>query len=181
MKTQLISLMLLLSGVTMMNAQDKLVTRSGEVTFLSSTPVEEFEAKNNQAASILTKNDNLLAFNVLLKSFRFEKALMEEHFNEKYVHSDKYPAAKFKGTIPSSINLNMPKTHKGVEIDGEMIFHGVTKPLKVLADIVVNSDNTVTINSKFDLTLEDYNVEITTLVKEKIAKDVKVTVVANYK
>lgn len=181
MKTQLVSLMLLLSGVTMVNAQDKLVTRSGEVTFISSTPVEEFEAKNNQAASILTKNDNMLAFNVLLKSFKFEKALMEEHFNEKYVHSDKHPSAKFKGNIPSSVDLNIPKTHEGVEIDGEMTFHGVTKPVKAIADIVVNADNTVNINSNFDLTLEDYNVEIPSLVKEKIAKDVKVTVVANYK
>lgn len=181
MKTQLISLLLLLSSITIINAQEKLVTRSAKVSFISSTPVEEFEAVNSQAASILTTSDNKVAFNVILKSFKFEKALMEEHFNEKYVHSDKYPAAKFKGSIPASVSLTTPKAYKGVEIAGEMILHGVTKPIKIMADIVVKDDNTVEFDSTFNLTLADYNVEIPSLVKEKISKDVKVTVDAHYK
>ena len=158
MKNQVLGLLLVVASIFSANAQEKLMTRTGSVTFLSSTPMETFEAKNNQVASIITKNDNVLAFNVLMKSFKFEKALMEEHFNEKYVHSDKYPAAKFKGFIPTSINLEEPNTHKGVNIKGEMIFHGVTKPVEVVGDIVVNADKSVNFNSSFDIKLADYNV-----------------------
>lgn len=181
MKNQILGLALVVASIFSANAQEKLMTRTGSVTFLSSTPMETFEAKNNQVASIITTNDNVLAFNVLMKSFKFEKALMEEHFNEKYVHSDKYPAAKFKGVIPSSVDLSAPNTHKGVEIKGEMIFHGVTKPVMVVGDIVVNADKSVSFNSSFDLKLADYNVEIPSLVKEKISESVTVAVATSYK
>lgn len=165
---------------TLAFSQEKLVTRTGEVSFTSETAVENIYAKNSQAASILMPENGTIAFNILLKSFKFKKALMEEHFNEKYVHSDKYPAAKFKGTIANNVDLKTPKAYKNVPIDGEMIFHGVTKPLKVIADILVNEDGTIAFTSEFKLVLEDYKVEVPSLVKDKISPEILVSVSTNY-
>jgi len=175
------SLFLVLAVYFSSSAQEKLITRTAKVTFFSSTAMEDFDAENNQVASILMVSDHRVAFNVLLKSFKFDKALMEEHFNEKYVNSDKYPSAKFKGVIPSEVDLKTANTYTNIDVKGEMIFHGVTKPLTVKADIVVNEDKTIVFNSSFKLNLEEYKVEIPSLVKDKIAEDVKVVIVANYK
>ncbi|NQY28543.1 MAG: YceI family protein [Flavobacteriaceae bacterium] len=162
-------------------AQEKLTTRTGKVIFQSETAIETFSAENNQAASILLVDKKVIAFNVLLKSFKFEKALMEDHFNEKYVNSDKYPAAKFKGSFTNEINFKTPNTYKGVIIRGNMNFHGVTKPLTVIADIKINDDNSISFLSTFKLNLEEYNIEIPSLVKDKISPDVAVSIETNYK
>lgn len=166
---------------TLAFSQEKLVTRTGEVSFSSETAIENIYAKNSQTASILIPEDGTIAFNILLKSFKFKKALMEEHFNEKYVHSDKYPSAKFKGTIDNDIDLKEPKAHKNVPITGEMILHGVTKPLNVIADILVNENGTIAFTSEFKLVLEDYKIEVPSLVKDKISPEILVSVSTNYK
>ncbi len=178
MKNHILLLALLVS--TFSFCQEKLMTRTGEVTFSSETPMENIYAKNSQTASILLPDDKTIAFNILMKSFKFEKALMEEHFNEKYVHSDQYPAAKFKGTIPSNIDLKTPKKYKNVPIKGKMIFHGVTKPLEVYADITVKNDGSVAFTSEFMLALKDYKIEVPSLVKDKISEEIQVKVATNY-
>ncbi|KAA1243539.1 YceI family protein [Aquimarina sp. RZ0] len=179
MKTQILIFVLLL--VSVMQSQEKKVTRVGEVTFESKTSIEDIYAKNSQAASIFLLHEKTVAFNVLLRSFKFDKALMQEHFNEKYVHSDKYPSAKFKGVIIDDIDLKSPKKHSDVELDGIMEFHGVTKPIKVTADIVVKSDQSIVFTSVFKLKLEDYKVAVPALMKDKISPEIVVNVRANYK
>ncbi|XMO86017.1 YceI family protein [Algibacter sp. AS12] len=173
--------LILLLAFNVIFAQDKLITRTAKASFFSETPVENIYAENNQVASILLLPKKTVAFNVLLKSFKFEKALMEEHFNEKYVHSEKYPAAKFKGTFNEDIDLTEAKTYANVEIKGQMIFHGVTKPLNTIAEIIVNEDKTVTLKSKFPINLEAYNIEVPALVKDKIAPEIEVIIDATYK
>lgn len=180
MKNLILSVLTLLL-TTLAFSQDKLITRTGKITFSSETPVEKIYAENNQAASIFLISKKIVAFNVLLKSFKFEKALMEEHFNEKYVHSDTHPAAKFKGTLNVDIDLNVPKVYENVEIAGQMDFHGESKPLTVKANIEVNKDKTIKLISNFDLNLEAFKIEIPSLIKEKIASDIAVNIVANYK
>jgi len=134
-------------------AQEKLITRTAKVSFLSETPIEKIEADNTQVASIFDVSKNKIAFNALLKSFRFDKALMEEHFNEKYVHSDKFPAAKFKGTLDHKITLDTPKRYENIMISGEMTFHGVTNPMEVNATLEVLEDKTVHIETNFKIAL----------------------------
>ncbi len=161
-------------------SQEKLKTRTGNVTFLSETGLEKIYAENDQTASLFLVEKKTIAFNALLKSFKFEKALMEEHFNEKYVHSDKYPAAKFLGTFEEDIDLKKPETYKDVTIKGEMDFHGVTLPLVVKADITVIEDGSITFVSKFKLNLEDYKIDVPSLVRDKISKEVLVSVATSY-
>ncbi len=161
----------------------KMLTRTGVIHFSSETPIEKIEAESAQVASIFEVSDKMIAFNVLMKSFKFDKALMEEHFNEKYVHSDKYPAAKFKGTIIDDLdlaNLNLNEFVQ-VSIKGEMHFHGIKKPIQINGKIKLNDNNSFDFECDFPLTLSDYNVEIPSLIEEKIAKEVMIGVKANYK
>ncbi len=81
------------------NAQDRLLTRNGSISFYSKAPLEDIEANTQTAVSVLDRKTGQIEFSVLIKSFTFEKALMQEHFNEDYLESDKFPKSTFKGHI----------------------------------------------------------------------------------
>jgi hypothetical protein len=166
-----------------LKAQLKYETRSGKVTFHSKTAVEEIYAENNQASSILKVDGSkkIVAFNVMMRSFKFEKALMEEHFNEKYVHSETYPSARFIGEIKSPLDLTEPGVYKSVHIQGSLAFHGVTNPITISADIEVKQHDQIAAFSTFKIVPDEYNVKIPKLVSEQIAKEIVVTVDVLYK
>tara|TARA_B110000211_G_C14054485_1_gene542696 strand:- start:1382 stop:1930 length:549 start_codon:yes stop_codon:yes gene_type:complete len=160
----------------------KLITRTGTVQFSSETGVEKIEAVNSSCSSILKTETKVLVFSVMMRSFKFDKALMEEHFNEKYVESDTYPAAKFKGKIEDDIDFSKDGSYDSVKVVGTMDFHGVTKEMIVYANIKVDvTSNTITCVSSFLLNLEAYKIEVPSLVKDKISKDIKVSTNFIYK
>lgn len=184
MNKLLMILVLLLTGVTIgVNAQARYETRNGKVSFSSKTPIEEIYSENNQVSSILKIDGakTIVAVNVMMRLFRFEKALMEEHFNEKYVHSEKYPSARFIGNIEGNLDLKEPGLYKTVPVKGSLTFHGVTKPLNLLADIEVKPNKEVNASASFKINPEDYNVEIPKLVTNKISKEITITVNTLYK
>lgn len=154
----------------------KYMTRTGKVTFFSSTPMENIEAFNNEAASVLDSKNGEVVFQVPVKSFKFEKALMQEHFNENYMESDKYPKAEFKGQIAdiSSVNFAKDGTYN-VKAVGKMTMHGVTQNITVPGTIVVKG-NTATMNAKFNVRTADYKINVPKVVEGKIAKEIEVTV-----
>jgi len=173
---KLIVIFILTGSFLTSQAQDKYLTRTGTVEFFSSTPIEDIRANNGQVSSILKTNTKEIFFNVLMRSFRFEKALMEEHFNEKYVESEVYPAAKFKGTILDEIDFSKDGTYEDVTVEGTMIFHGVEKEISVLATIVVDAAaETIHCTSDFLLKPEDYTIEIPSVVRDKISDDIQVS------
>lgn len=176
------SLALLFGSKAHLNAQ-RYETRTASVSFQSKTPLEEIHSENNQVTSILKieGNNKIVAFNVIMRSFKFERALMEEHFNEKYVHSEKYPSAKFIGEIESPADLAKPGIYKNVQIKGTLTFHGVQRPLTILADIEVRQNNEIKAFSTFKMNTEKYNIQIPKLVDNKVSKEVLVTVDALYK
>jgi polyisoprenoid-binding protein YceI len=162
-------------------AQNKLATKNAAITFKSETSVETIDATSNQAGSIIDKERRAVAFSVSMRSFKFDKALMEEHFNEKYVHSDQYPTAKYKGTIVGDIDWSKPGLYKQVKIEGTMYFHGKEKPLTVYADIEVVDGGTIKAAASFTLLLADYGVEVPALVEEQVSKSIAVQIEALYK
>lgn len=164
-------------------AQSKWETRAGKVTFKSKTSIEEFSSTNHQAASILKVEGNkkTLAFQVIMRSFKFEKALMEEHFNEKYVHSEKYPSAKFLGEVEKDMNFLKPGIYKGIIIKGNLTLHGVSNPVTVVADIEVKENREIKGFATFSIVPEDYNIMVPKLVSEKISTNITVTVDVLYK
>lgn len=175
MKTLIISSLILLVGLTG-SSQTKFISKNGYIGFYSHTPMEDIKADNNQVASILNTENGEVVFNVLMKSFHFERALMEEHFNENYVESDKFPKASFKGKVTNFSSVDFKKDRiYNVDIEGNMLIHGVTKPVKTQGTLEIK-EGKITAKSKFQLDPKEYNIEIPSVVKEKFADKMDITV-----
>jgi hypothetical protein len=166
----------LLLFTTIAQAQDKYFTKNARIDFFSVAPLEDIEGKNKTASAVLDTKTGSLQFSVLMQGFEFDKALMQEHFNENYVESDKFPKAEFKGSIVNNaeINYGKPGTYNA-KVKGTMTLHGVTKDIETTATIKVNDDN-LKAESIFNLLLSDYNIKRPAVVKDKISNTIKVTV-----
>lgn len=172
----LLALLVILLATTALQAQDKYFTKSGKIGFTSKAPLEDIEATNKTATAVLDSRSGEMQFSVQMKGFEFEKALMQEHFNDNYVESDKYPKAEFKGSITnnSEINYNKPGTYPA-KVKGKMTLHGVTKDVETTGTIKVTG-NGLDATSAFTIQLSDYNIKIPAVVKKKVANNVKITV-----
>ena len=159
----------------------KYFTRDGEISFFSDAPLEKIEAVNKKVASVLDSETGAIEFAVLIKSFHFEKALMEEHFNENYLESGKYPKATFTGTIDniSAIDLNTDGEYTA-QVSGDMTIHGVTKPVSTTGKLIV-SNGTIQATSTFEIAVADYEIKIPKVVKDNIAEIVEIRVAIDYK
>ena len=116
-----------LFGMYQASAQ-KYITKTGHIRFYSDAPLEKIEANNRQVNSALDAATGNFVFKVLMKSFEFEKALMQEHFNENYMESDKYPNSTFVGKVTNLSTIDFQRQGKyPAEVDGKLTLHGVTK------------------------------------------------------
>ena len=157
----------------------KYLTREGYIKFYGSTAMENIEATTKQASSVIDASNNAIVFQVLLNSFGFEKALMQEHFNENYVESEKYPKAVFKGKIEGDVDYGKPGTYD-VMVKGNMNLHGVDKTVETKAKVIIEDDDVVKLSATFKLVPEEYDIAIPDVVREKIAKEMEVTVKCKY-
>jgi hypothetical protein len=156
------------------------MTKNGYIGFYSHTPMEDIKADNNQVAGVLDITTGDMVFQVLIKSFHFERALMEEHFNENYMESDKIPKSSFKGKITnlSSVNFAREGTYD-VTVEGDLTIHDVTNKISTKGTIEVVSGG-INANSKFNIVPEDYKISIPGVVREKIDKNLAVTVIMKF-
>lgn len=154
----------------------KLYTKNGLVSFFSSTKMEDIKADNNQVLCVLNVPTGELQFSLLNKGFHFSKALMEEHFNENYIESNKYPKSAFKGTVADigKVNFTADGTYP-VTVKGDLTMHGVTKAASASGHIIVKGGK-ATATSKFMVKLADYNIAIPGAVKSNIAESIEITV-----
>lgn len=166
---------IILSMLSVTNAQNYL-TKTGTVSFFSAAPLENIEAVNKQLTAMLNPVTGEVAFKLLIKSFVFEKALMQEHFNENYMESDKYPDSKFTGKILDFNKVDISKNGTyPVSAEGDLTIHGVTKKITAPGTLEVK-DGKIFLKSKFNVTVADYNITIPKAVADNIAKVVEVTV-----
>ena len=178
MKNNILLFAFILLATTSGLAQ-KYFTRTAEVGFFSEAPTENIDAQNRQVTCILNTENGELAFSVQLMGFHFEKALMEEHFNENYVESHKYPKSTFKGKILDfdKIDLNSAGKHK-VIVEGDMFLHGETKAIKANGELTVAGEE-ILLSSKFNMQIEDYKIAIPKAVISKIAESIEVSLMAS--
>ena len=170
-----LTLLCLLGFVAWTSTAQQFMTRSGNVGFFSATPIENIEAHNHQMSGLLDASNGGFAFQVQMRGFHFEKALMEEHFNENYVESDTYPKATYQGTIEGWDNAwNDGETHQ-VVASGTFDIHGVKAPKDVEGSLRWNGE-AWELSATFDLTLADHDVVIPAVVKDNIAPQIEVTV-----
>jgi polyisoprenoid-binding protein YceI len=174
-------LILILPALFLSSVQaQKLVSRNSHIWFSASTPLEDIVAHNRQAVSILDPANGTLAFNLLVKSFEFKVALMQEHFNENYLESDKYPKSTFQGKITNNGDINYKKdgTYKA-DVSGDLTIHNVSRPVTATGTVDVK-DGAVTTKAQFIVKPVDYDITIPSVVENKIAKEVEVNVEAHY-
>lgn len=161
-------------------SQERYFTRNGKISFYSDAPAEKIEAHNAQGTSVIDASTGNFEFAVLMKAFEFEKALMMEHFHENYAESDKYPKSVFKGAITNISAVDFAKDGKyPVQYKGNLTLHGVTKEITGNGILEVKGGKIVS-SSTFMILLADYKIEIPSLVKDKISKEVKIVVNAAY-
>ena len=155
--------------------QDKYMTQKGFISFYSHTLIEDINAYNEKVAVLIDTEKGALAIVVLMNEFQFEKKLMQEHFNENYVESEKYPKATFSGRIEnhSEINYQSPGTYQ-VQVTGEMYIHGVTRELATQGTIEVQEKG-ITAKTKFLLNPEDYGIKIPRVVRKNIAEKMEIS------
>lgn len=158
----------------------KVYTKNGSISIFSKSPLENISADNNQVMSVLNQQTGEMQFSVLIKSFHFKKALMEEHFNENYMESDKYPKATFKGNIQDLSKINMGKDGSySVQVSGELTMHGVTNKISAPGTITIKS-GIANASGRFTAKLADYKITIPNLVKDNISETIEITVTCSY-
>ena len=145
-----------------------------EISFFSKGPIENIEAINKSTKPILNPAKGEVAVKVTIKGFEFTSTTMQEHFNEKYMESDKYPYATFAGKVNETIDYKKNGTNK-VTITGKLDMHGVTKERTIDGTVTIK-DGEISFDSKFTVALKDHNIEIPSLVAQNIAETVDVTI-----
>lgn len=171
-------LILLLMAVGTAGFAQKFMTRTGRVSFFSATSMENIQAINNEVAAALDAKSGDIQMIVPIKSFKFEKALMQEHFNENYMESDKFPKAEFKGRITNMSTVNLAKDGSyNVVATGKMTMHGVTRDVSAPGVITVKG-GVPAAEASFNVRCADYGIKIPSVVSSKIAEQIKVTVMA---
>ena len=172
---------ILIAGLLMLfsyttRAQGKFYTKSGKISFFSSTPLENIAAVNKSVVCLLDTKTGDLQFGALMKGFEFKKALMQEHFNADYAESTKFPRAEFKGQVTNNSAVNYTTEGNYIaNVKGQLTLHGVTKDIETTGTISVKNGK-LTLNSTFNVLVADYNITIEKLYRDNIAKSIKITV-----
>ena len=160
-------------GLQESNAQ-VFMTNNGSVKFFSEAPLENIESVSKSAMAALNAKTGKVFLRLPIRSFKFDKALMEEHFNENYLESDKYPNAEFDGTITNLPDLKKDGTYK-VTAKGKFTVHGVAVERSIDGTLTVKGSS-ITVNSVFKIKCVDHKIEIPKLVFKNIAEELDVTV-----
>ena len=156
-------------------AKDIFYTRSGQVSFFSSTPIEDIKALNEQTTCVLNMETGDVSFRIPILGFNFKNGLMQEHFNENYLESDIYPDAGFKGVINNWDQVTLNEEPQLISIEGVMTIHGVSKQIKETGKIFFKNEK-VNGTAMFRIIVADYDIQIPKIVRENIAKVVDVNV-----
>lgn len=165
----MIILVMLLSATV--HAQ-KFTADRGYVKFYSHAAIEDITATNEKVTSLFDSGTGSIAFVVPINQFVFAKSLMQEHFNEKYMESERYPKSTFQGRI---VGYNSEGTgEQPVTAQGKLTIHGVTREVTIPGQIT-RTDKGVNMTAKFMVELKDYKVEIPRLMWQNIAERVEVT------
>jgi len=166
-------------SVTHTEAQN-FFTKNGKISFFSKTSLENIEAVNNQVVSVFNNRNGEMAFSVLINGFLFKKSLMQEHFNENYMESEKYPKAGFKGTVADMGKIDFIKDGTyAVSVTGDLTIHGITNKITVPGTITVKGGN-ISAETTFKVFPQDYKIVVPKLVENNISKSIEIKVDCNY-
>ena len=173
----LAGLVLSLGSLHRAEAQSKYMTRAGHISFFSASIMEDIEARNDKVAAVFDLGTGQIAFSVPIHEFQFKRTLMQEHFNENYMESDKFPKATFTGQILNTAQMlkQLPGATQTVEAEGNLTMHGVTHKAIVTGTLQLR-DGQLVVFAYFNIAPADFSIDIPLLVREHIAKSVSVRI-----
>lgn len=176
LKRRLIIAMGLLITASLSFAQDKYFTKTGKIEFFSKATMEDIQATNKTVIGVLDTKTGAIQFEVQMKGFEFRKQLMQQHFNEDYVESDKYPKGEFKGSIVNNSEINYAKDGAyTAKVKGKLTIHGITKDIVTTASLKIDGGK-IEAASEFSILISDYKMSIPALVKDRVSNSIKITV-----
>jgi polyisoprenoid-binding protein YceI len=178
MKKLIFSLCIAVLAIGAVSAQGKLFTRDAKVYFnaTAENSPETIEAAHTGGTFVFDKSNGRLEMAVLIKGFYFERALMQEHFNENYMESSKFPKANFKGALTdlSAVNFAADGTYNA-NVSGQLTIHGVTQTVSTPVQFII-AGGAVSATCNFSVTLKDYGIEIPSLVSDKVGKVARISI-----
>ena len=172
------SLLIITTMVWSLNAsgQGRFYTKTGSISFFSKTDLEDIDAHNRTVTCVLDTKTGNVQFSVLMKGFEFKKALMQEHFNEDWIESDKYPKSEFRGQIMNNTSIDYTKDGAyPAKAKGQLTIHGQTKEVEIDGTISIK-DGRVVITAEFPVAIADYQISVAAFAKDKVAKTINVKV-----
>lgn len=161
-------------------AQAPLQTQTAHVTFLSTAPAEVIKAENAAATAALNPTNGTLAFRIEIRKFQFENSLMQEHFNENYMESGRFPHATFAGQIVDFSASMLANGTRTVKVKGKLTIHGVERTVEMEAKLEVTG-GVIKATCNFWVALADHNIEIPSVVGQNIAERALVHVQADWR
>ncbi len=168
----------LVSALVISSSAQKFSAEQGVISFFSDAAIEDIEAENRMVGSLFNSASGALVFIVKIRDFKFDKALMREHFNEKYMETEKFPKATFDGIV-SGFKANTEGEQK-VKATGKLVIHGVTRIVDFPGTLQFINGKPV-LKSKFTVKLEEYDIKIPKLVWRNIAEEIEVSIDFTYK
>lgn len=167
--------MIMATAAFAIHAQAQLFsTSTAQIDFYSKTPVEDIEAHSKNAVVILDTKANNVVFQVQNTSFQFPNKLMQEHFNEKYIESEKFPKSLFSGKVNQTIDYSKDGSHD-VTVTGKLTVHGVAQDRTINGKLTIKGGS-IQLISDFKIKVSDHKIEIPTVVTAKIAEEISVHV-----
>ena len=180
----IIAIMLITASLTAFAQRNKYAAtyacEDGRVHFFASTPLEDISPVSNIAFCVLNTQTKKVVAKVRMNSFVFVKSLMQEHFNENFIESEKYPYATLEAVITENIDYSKDGVYN-VTLKGTLEVHGVKKEYAIKGRLTVKNGEPVAATADFEVKLVDHNIKIPTVVITKIAEVVKVDVGFNFK
>ncbi len=151
----------------------KFISEKSTVTFFSKATVEDISARNEKSVCLFDVATSNIAFSIPIREFQFEKALMQEHFNEKYMETEKFPKSTFQGQL---IGYSQEvKGSQAAHAQGKLTIHGVTKEVDIPGTVSLDQ-NRMTVTSKFFVRLEDYSIQLPQILWQNIAETIEVSI-----
>jgi hypothetical protein len=155
-----------------------IIATSTMIEFFSSTSVEDIKATNKACTALIVPAKGDILFKIPNRNFKFEKALMEEHFNENYMETEKFPNSDFRGKINEPVDYTKDGVTK-VTVTGKMQIHGVTKDRTIPGTITISKGKIIA-EAKFDVALKDHDIKIPSVVTKNLAENIAVTVKSEF-
>ncbi len=179
MKNRAILVVCLLACMHLSASSQVYLTRNGTIRFFSEAPLENIEALNRQVMSALNTETGEFVFRLPMRSFAFDKALMQEHFNDNFVESHKYPNATFQGVMEGIGDIDFDRPGEiSVVVEGELTIKDVSKNIRESGTLHIHEDH-LHASAEFIIAPEDYNIRIPTRYARNIAREIEVFVDVN--